>query len=225
MLTDDYLMRMIRLATAALAQALGLKAVTLYQDALMVLDRALEQILGLPAQILHRMDDQGIISLCTTSEGINLDQVNIVAQLFQAEGEIYESVKDPAESSWRFLRALNLYLELFLNEDLTSSPEPDERIDFLVARFPQGSLPTDIQYPLFYYYEKCRAFSSAIQVLDSLIRLNPDSAELRAEQSDFFQRLAQKTEEELSQGGITREYVTQRLRGFSPGSNGTDVSL
>ncbi|HVN54560.1 MAG TPA: DUF6483 family protein [Anaerolineaceae bacterium] len=215
MLTEDYLMRMIRLATAAIARAFGLKAALLYRDSLAVLEDALGQVVGLPAEILHRMDDASIIALCANSSKVNYDQLYVVADLIRAEGEIFDTLPNPQESGWRFLRALNLFLEVFLHRTSDQLPASDEKIEALAVKFPLDTLPADLQYPLFYYYEKSGNYASAAQLLDILIRNNPQSGDLQAEARDFFQRMAKKPEEELIRGGLTAQFVQRRLKGHA----------
>ena len=57
MLTEDYLMRMINQAIAALLKVAGLKKAGRNQEALEVIEQAFEQLLGLPASLVEQMDE------------------------------------------------------------------------------------------------------------------------------------------------------------------------
>lgn len=48
-ITEDYILRMISLATAALLRAIGLRKGGQYEQAEQAIDQALEQLLGLPS--------------------------------------------------------------------------------------------------------------------------------------------------------------------------------
>ena len=49
MFSEDYILRMIRMATAALAQIIGLKKAGQYQQALQAIDQALEEVISVLA--------------------------------------------------------------------------------------------------------------------------------------------------------------------------------
>ena len=59
MLTEDYLIRLIRLGTVAMARLMGLKAQLLYQDAMYLLNQTLEEVFGMRADLV-RMATMGL---------------------------------------------------------------------------------------------------------------------------------------------------------------------
>ena len=60
MFTEDYVLRMISLATAALAQALGLKAAGKLVEARQVLEGSLEELLGIPPRLLPYLEEDNL---------------------------------------------------------------------------------------------------------------------------------------------------------------------
>ena len=89
MLTEDYIIRMINLAIAALLQIVGLKKKGDYQTALDLIDLTFEQLLGLRASMAKNLDDERLYFLLTRQDRLDTQRLAIVADLFQEEGDIY----------------------------------------------------------------------------------------------------------------------------------------
>jgi hypothetical protein len=191
MLTEDYLMRQIRLFTAALARALGLKTMQLHQDAIWVLDQALEQLFGLPLDVLNRMDDNSLMAAVRGQDKNDLSRLRMAAELYSEQGELYHGLQEPGESSWRLVRALNLYLEVELSGGASGFAPAAEKINPLVDRLGYERIPPDLLYPLFGWAEQTAQTQLAVNTLVRLLEVYPDEAELKEEGSNFLQDIRQ----------------------------------
>ena len=111
MLTEDYLMRMISQALAALMTAIGLKKSGKYSEALQAIEQAVEQLTTLPASLIDQMDEGSILTMLTTQGQLDIGRLAILADLYQEQGEILFNM-DRAD------QAKNSFEDAFLLEEL-----------------------------------------------------------------------------------------------------------
>ena len=111
MYQEDFILRLIRLATAAIARAMGFKTAGEYRQALEVLDQMLEDVLGMSALLVHDMEDNSLLEALSNQNGLDTDRLYIVADLLKAEGDIFAEQHDEQDARRRYQRALSLYLE------------------------------------------------------------------------------------------------------------------
>jgi hypothetical protein len=211
MLQEDYLMRMIRLATSVFARILGLKQAGSYLDALAVIDQALEVIFGLNPTLINTLDDDSLLALLTTKDGLEVDKLLILAGLLKERGAIYAAIDRPVDCRSHTIRALNFYLELFHNPTHIPPAVLIESIEEILSRFSEQGLPDEIKYPLFFYFEQTKQFANASHMLSDLQVTNGYNPELGVQAREFYNRLLDMSEEELKTGKISRDEVRIKL--------------
>ncbi len=211
MLQDDYLMRRIRIATAAFARLLGFKRSGNYQDALDTIDQALEVIFGLNPTLINSMDDDSLLALLSTQAGLDGDKTLILAGLFKERGDIFGLINRPGDSQVFHMRALILYIELFLNPSQIPEEVLTAKIDDILAIFYASELPADATYPLFFYYEQTKQYEQASQMLTALLESDGNNPDLLSQVKAFYRRLVEMGDQELLNGGLTRATVQARL--------------
>lgn len=216
MLTEDYLMRLIRLATQVLMRILGLRAQGLYQDALYAIDQMLEQITGLRADLLQRLDDDSLINAFSTANGLDADRLILAADFIQQQADIYAIIGQPDEAHRLTLRALNGYLAAMLEASPTEVPAPDEKIQHLVDTLGLQTLPPATMVRLFDYFAEYGAYHRADEVLTSLSYLpEMDRGEIRQMKLDFYHRLMEQDDEMLQRGNLPRAVIEERIAALS----------
>jgi len=217
MLTEDYLIRMINLALAALASIVGLKTASKYYEAFIEIDQTLEQLLGLRADLVRRLDDNSILAALTIHGSLDVDRLWIVAELYNEEGDIYNAQNNPTQGYWSYLRSLNFYLYGVLEGGGKHLPEPVEKIQALVQTLQSDDLPPETLFSLFYFYEQMGEYTKAEVTLERLMTVPGAQEDIRAEMIDFYQRLLEKSEANLVKAGLTRAQVEDRLAKLKPG--------
>jgi len=215
MLTEDYLIRMINVALAALARIIGLKTAGQYYEAFIEIDQTLEQLLGLRADLVRRLDDNSILTALTIQGSLDVDRLWIVAELYKEEGDIYNAQNNPAQGYWSYLRSLNFYLLGVLEGGGKHLPEPVEKIQALVQTLKDYDLPAETRFSLFYFYEQMGEYTKAEVTLERLMTVPGAQEDIRAEMIDFYQRLLQKSEADLVKAGLTRTQVEEKLAKFN----------
>ncbi len=152
MLTEDYIMRMINLAVAALLKAIGLKKAGKYAEALQALDQAFEQLTGLPASVLKQLDDAGLLTALAPQGQVDTGRLAVLADLFREEGEVFDLQGRSDAGASPAARALRLYLEVVLADEFNLSAENIRKIETLNARLRQTGLPVETSLALYDYY-------------------------------------------------------------------------
>ena len=91
MFTEDYLMRIISQAVAALMSAIGLKKAGKYSEALQALDQAYEQLSGLPAAVFKQLDDTNLLAALTVQGQLDIGRLAVLADIFREEADVLDS--------------------------------------------------------------------------------------------------------------------------------------
>ncbi|MCX6035749.1 MAG: DUF6483 family protein, partial [Chloroflexi bacterium] len=154
MFTEDYLMRIINQALAALMTAVGLRMAGKYSEALQAIQQAIEQLTTLPANLIDQMDDASILSMLTAQGQLDAGRLAILADLYQEQGEILIKLDQPGQGSMAFARALRFILEVALSEVATLSTEDIGKVEILVHRLKGCTLPVETQLALSDYYQR-----------------------------------------------------------------------
>lgn len=212
MLTEDYIMRMINQALAVLVKILGYKQSGKYQEAIQHIDQGLEMLLGMRADLIKRLDDVSLMEALTIQETLDTDRLLIVADLFKEEGDILVKQDLPGEAYLTRLRALNMYLEVVLNNGPENLPAPDDKIDELLTLLKRYDLPPETLYTLFAYYAQNGRFALAEETIHSLASVTGSGAEIKQEILEFYQNLLSKPDEDLIKGGLSRDKINDRLK-------------
>lgn len=211
MFSEDYILRMIQMATAAMARIFGLRTAGRYTEALQAIDQALEQLLGLRAGLIKNLDDSSLLASLTAGEELDTDRLYLVADLIKEEGDVYAARQDARESSLSYLRALNFYLEVALNGGAAELPPPNEKIAALVETLSNQPLPVETLLALFTYYEEAGEYARVEQTLSRLVQKPEIREQALIELSDYYRRLLEKPEAELAAGGLSRSGIKASL--------------
>jgi len=210
-LYEDYLIRMINMALVAIAKILQLKAAGMYQEAQNLIDVNLEELLGLNASMIKNLDDESLLSILRKQSEMDKERMIVVAALFKEEGDILEQRGQTEESQRSYTRALILYMEGGLADDGARTDEVMEKVNFLGEKLDWETLPVESLFTLFQFYELGGNYRQAEKVLSRMEKVSEQKQELAAEFEDFYCRLLEKDDLQLSQGGFNREQVQNKL--------------
>lgn len=211
MLTEDYLIRMINLAIAALLQIVGLKQKGDFQTALQLIDLTFEQLLGLRASMGKNLDDERLYFLLTRGERLDTRRLALVADLFHEEGDIYAAQGRAEESRADYTRALRYYLEVLFSGPEGDPAQIEARVEALAARLDLPSLGSETLWPLAGYYEERGAYAAAGELLRTLAERSEIRTEVLPELIAFYQRLVALPPEQLAAGGLSAAEAQERL--------------
>ena len=111
MIQKDFIMRQIQQFVQVLAKVLFFKSQSLYEEARDEIHQAFFGILGRGPAEIAALDDEALLDLSSTSDGLNTEFALALADLFYEEGQM---VEDEGSTTQYFQRALFLYEEVVL---------------------------------------------------------------------------------------------------------------
>jgi hypothetical protein len=152
MFTEDYLMRIINQAVAALMIAIGLRKAGKYSEAQQAAQQAIEQLTTLPANLVEQMEDDSILSMLAAQGQLDLGRLAILANIYQEQGEILIKQDQPVQGGAAFARSLRFILEVVLADDDNLTAENIGKVTNLTQRLEGSSLPVETQLALTDYY-------------------------------------------------------------------------
>jgi hypothetical protein len=190
---------------------LGLRTAGLYQDALFLMEQTLQQLLGIPGDVVDRLDDHSLLAMLGGPENLDSERTEMLAELIKAQGDVFLDQKLQADSDRCYLRALYLLLEAELARpaDLPDSYMP--KIEPLVQLLQDVEIPEETAFDLFQVYSINQTWQPAMLILDELLA-NSDSPDGLIETAqDFYMHLLEMTDLELSGFQFDRADLTRRL--------------
>jgi len=209
-LSEDELLRMLVTAiTETVARLTHLRTAGNYEESLEVIDENLEELLGLRADLVRQLDDWQIKDMLTVNEYLDVERLYHVAVMFRLEGEIYRDQGQAESAKISQIRALNLFVEVGFaveNEFLEADDYIDELFDALREETPEDTL-----YTLFDYYEQVGAYDRAETAIDLMLEKTENNADILTEKRAFYVRLLEENDDELREGGISRESIERSL--------------
>lgn len=210
MLTEDYIIRMISTVMAALTRIAGLKNAGQYQEAQQLINQNLEELFGMRVDLLKRLDDETLIASLSLQDKPEPRRLAAAGRLFQEEGDILTAQADPQAAYWSYLRALNLSLEASTS-GLAGEKQVMTTLDRLLESLKGYNLPPDTQYALFCNYEETGSYRHADNVLRDMEAFPQDRDAVLGERAAFYNRLLQKTDQDLIDSGFPRLQVVEAL--------------
>ena len=150
MFREDYLLRSIQQVTAAVGEILGLSRLQKYPQALAEVDRALQSYAGLNLSLVTALPAPELVEMTRFGERLDVGKLIALADLLQAEGDIYAAQGQPAEAAERHLKALELTLEVAFASEHNLLPAAP-RVAGLAQRLAAVELPAGLAEWLAHY--------------------------------------------------------------------------
>lgn len=145
---------MVTQAARAIARILGLKQAGQYQQALLQIDQALQEFLGLSASLAAQLSANELITTCRFGSALDKDKALLLATLLREEGDIYAAESRPKESHERYYKSLSIALEALLEGDIPLCRGYLDLVESLTAGLNDEKVDPDLRYDLFRYYDK-----------------------------------------------------------------------
>lgn len=194
--------------TTVLAKVLFNKEIKNYPEAEKEIESAAKTIVGLDLNLIKMLSTEDVIKLMKTSD-VYAGRCLISAELLKEYGDILGENERINESIDIYLKSLRLYLETILTREL---PEPEiyyDRINFLIKNLTTSDSENDLKRIIFEYYEISGQYSKAEDILFEL--LDSDAENIKNNALKFYERLLQKTDEELEKGNFSIEEAEESI--------------
>ncbi|RED30474.1 DUF6483 family protein [Paenibacillus sp. VMFN-D1] len=208
MFRKDYLVQMVEDMVEMVGKVFGLKQQKKYAEALWEIDDLLSKNFRLNTRLLNSLSVEDIIDMFRLSGGVEADKLQTVARLLQEEGGVYKDMGEADEALRRFMKSLHLYLYADLNGAQRSMLQLQDRVAELKDEVKGYRLPVKTEKILLSYEEKEGRFDEAENVLFRLL----DQREITEDEGiSFYERLLEREDEALNQGGLPRSEVLEGM--------------
>ena len=212
MVNKDYILRLAERLGRFLARILYLQETNQNEEALIHIDEAFRQSLGLTSGLINSLPEETLLGILSPAGELNVELCFFVAALLKTEGDIFANLEKQDDSYYRRLKALNLFLRLFLHSKSVEELELFPNIDDLVQKLDEFELPLPTNQQLFRYYEKAGRYAKAEDVLFEMLEADVPPRDMITEGADFYQRLLAKSDDELLLGNLSRDELAEGLK-------------
>ena len=196
-------MRAVAQLVEVLAVVLRLKARGETSEALREIDQALAGLLGLSSIESVSLDQ--LLAVCPPDPGLSADPWILLADILRERGELLLLHGNVGASQFSYAMGLGLCLEKLHTGPITV--ELIGKTDELIALTGGARLPASVLQRLFAYREAKGQLAKAEDVLFEWFEAGARIA--HAAGLAFYDRLANSSDEELRQGGLSRAEVEQ----------------
>jgi Family of unknown function (DUF6483) len=222
----DYILRLIKQMTEALAIIFRLERGGDFLEALRVIDSTYQQLLGLDAATIASLPADALLSLIRSSgagyQGSQAvaERLTVLANLLQAEGDIYQGLGKIDDSVLRRLKALDIQLAILTSEDPGSSRAADA-VRTLLGHLEEYELSVRTKLLLWRHFEQLGDFARAENWMYDVIEDESAPADITERSIAFYHRLLDQTDFDLVHGNLPRAEVESGLAQLESGRAGS----
>lgn len=215
MINKDYILRLAEQFGRELAIIIGLRQRNQFEESLYAIDEMLLRTTGFTSGLINTTSEETLLNLLAPLGTLNIEKCLWIIVLLNEEGESYVALERPDDAYYRYLKSLNLTLELLARgydvRDIDLLPFAEMLLDKLA----DYEIPTHTREKLSQCYEQAGWYARAEDVLFEVIEdesISDDEARRivfygRA----FYQRLLSKGNADLQAGNLSRAEAQEGL--------------
>lgn len=221
---EDYIMRVVEQMSGFVTYILGLAKSQQHEEAHEVINQATGELLGLSTGSVVELSDEDLVEILQFYQppgwqysGVTWEEKCLfLVTLLKHDGDLYQAQGYKNESRERYLKALQLLLKVTMYRSDVVPSDYVPTVAEILAELNTYILPPQINETLLRYYEQRGEFDKAEDVLFDWI--GADSMVVETAAIDpiesgiaFYNRLTQKSDQELNVGNLPREEVQDGL--------------
>jgi|SRR5579883_3393252 len=213
MLRRDYFLRLVEKFAQILARLQEQVNAGQYAEAGQGLDEAFSELMGAGAEEICRLSETELLARLTQGGPTQTvpDKIRILTALLQQAGLVHAAEGREEQSRACWLKALNLLLNLQMEDVDSEFQQFIPTIDLLRDQLRDSPLPLSTLAALWRHYERIGAYGRAEDALFGLLEEQPDNPELLAEAKAFYERLLRQSDCALVEGNLPRAEVEAGL--------------
>jgi hypothetical protein len=215
MINKDYILRLAEQFGRELAIIIGLRQRNQFEESLYAIDEMLLRTTGFTSGLINTTSEETLLNLLAPLGKLNVEKCLWIIVLLNEEGESYVALERPDDAYYRYLKSLNLTLELLLRgydvRDIDLLPFAET----LLNKLADYEIPAQTREKLSQCYEQAGWYARAEDVLFEMIEDEniPDDEARRIVTygRDFYRRLLGKSNADLQAGNLSRTEVQEGL--------------
>lgn len=215
MINKDYILRLAEQFGRELAIIIGLRQRNQFEESLYAIDEMLLRTTGFTSGLINTTSEETLLNLLAPLGKLNVEKCLWIIVLLNEEGESYIALERPDDAYYRYLKSLNLTLELLVRgydvRDIDLLPFGET----LLSKLADYEIPAQTREKLSQCYEQAGWYARAEDVLFEMIEDEsvPDDEARRIiiYGNAFYQRLLGKSNADLQAGNLSRAEVQEGL--------------
>lgn len=180
----DYLMKMIKEFTNAIAKIAGLKAENKIEESQEVLSETLKHFTDLDMKVIEALPYDILIHKIGGNT-VNSEKYLMLSELLVQQAEIYEIRGEKSRANNLLAKSLNIMLNILLNDNNPISESNVVKVNEVVDKLGWYNLPNESELLLFQYYESTQSYAKAEDVLFHLLKSDENNKDILKKVSHF----------------------------------------
>ena len=213
MIHNDYIMKMIAQLARAMEHILSLRKSKRHDDAMREVDLALQRIVGLNSQLINSLTPESLREALRGGVGFDVGKALVIADLLKIEGDILRERGEDEEADERYFKSLFLYGEAFGEEVKIDGSRFVDNVQRVLFELNEYALPVAMREKIVAFLEENGKYSAAEDILFDMLE-DDDTEAVRAFGRSFYERLLERSDEELARGNLPREELLDGLERF-----------
>jgi Family of unknown function (DUF6483) len=216
MIRRDYILRMVQELGEALRRVQRRIEARALAEADVELDEAFQKLMSTGVEAAAGLSETELLAKLTLDGPTQFvkEKALILVALLQEAGRVQAEAGREEEAQARWIKALNLLLNLRMQDTEFEFPEFVPKIDFLRDELSDAELPLQTLAGLWRHYEHIGSYGRAEDVLAALLEREADNEELIVEARKFYERLLRESDAALVEGNLPRAEVIEGLAGI-----------
>lgn len=215
MINKDYILRLAEQFGRELAIIIGLRQRNQFEESLYAIDEMLLRTTGFTSGLINTTSEETLLNLLAPLGKLNVEKCLWIVVLLNEEGESYIALERPDDAYYRYLKSLNLALELLLRGYNVRDIDLLPFAETLLSKLADYEIPMQTREKLSQCYEQAGWYARAEDVLFEMIEdvSVPDDEARRIiiYGKAFYKRLLSKSNADLQAGNLSRGEVQDGL--------------
>ncbi|MHB8595373.1 MAG: DUF6483 family protein [Ktedonobacteraceae bacterium] len=211
MINKDFILRMVERFGRELSILLHLRERNQFDEALIHIDDLYLNSLGLTIGFVNSISEEVLFTLISPLGALDSEKCLWVAMLLNIEGDIYDDQDKNDEAFYRYVKSLYFYIEVVLHTPNLDSLDVVNEIENLLNKLEEYELPLKTKSQLFRYYERMGHYDKAEDLLFDIAEAKAESYSMLTPGTTFYERLLQKSHDDLAAGNFSREEAKEGL--------------
>lgn len=215
MINKDYILRLAEQFGRELAIIIGLRQRNQFEESLYAIDEMLLRTTGFTSSLINTTSEETLLNLLAPLGKLNVEKCLWIIVLLNEEGESYIALERPDDAYYRYLKSLNLALELLVRGYKVRDIDLLPFAETLLGKLADYEIPAQTREKLSQCYEQAGWYARAEDVLFEMIEDEsvPDDEAKRIilYGKAFYQRLLSKSNADLQAGNLSRAEAQEGL--------------
>lgn len=211
MIKNDLLATKMKQLSEVITKVLSSNAENNLGESHLLINDAYRQLIGLNSELVEKLPYGDTINLISAYESAEVVKLIILAGLLKLSSDLNYIEGKEEEGLSSAYKSLNVYVKALETDEETVIDSCKENIDLLIERVSEYEIPLEGILAIYKYEEAIGCYDKAEDALYEILDSADNSNVYVEEAINFYNRLLEKTDEELEQGNLPREEVEDGL--------------